>query len=436
MSSGMNSVLVPGAAGDIYLYQDGKISGAVPRFIVSLTMGIKGELLKRAAEELIVRFPQFAAGISAEGESLVLSPKSGGGIPVEESVSGHNVSEIHIGGPETGGYLFRITYCGKTVFFDWHLSLCDERGMAEFVKSVIFRYIQICGYDIENDGSVKEPDVLSSVAEGLDPYVRLEDIPASRPVWYMDAKAFAVPSLLPEEEKVFQIRIPLSKVKGQVRQYIAQPEAFISPMFSHVLYEKYSSEIEEGEYIVSMIRENLRPHFPTASLRSFFTPLTLAYNRNVTEYPIGTILMSQKKLLDAQLRSDALAYSARRFVKLADNVRDERLSFAEKVAKLSESMRKLSETATFSICNMGNTVMPETLQQYITEFYPVFPTAYFAYTMSIVNFKGEMVVTVVSKDGDRSVPASFVRLLNSQDIYAFISDEFSFSQLGYVPKMK
>lgn len=434
MAFEMNNMLIPGSAGEICLYQDGKAAGSVPRFVVSLTMSIRENELKNALSDVIVLFPQLAAGVRVCGESLELYPVNGT-IPVT-AVSEAALSGLHIGGPETGGYLFHVTYSGKSVFFDWHLALCDERGMSEFVKAVIFRYLQLCGYDISNDGSVKEVHSQSTMIEGLDPYVRLEDIPASRPVWYMDAKAFSAPFNEGESDYVYQIRIPISKIKGQVRQYISQPEAFISPLFSHVLYEKYRNEIGDGEYIVSFIRENLRPHFPSASLRLFFSPLTLAYNRNLEEYPISTILMSQKKLLDAQLRNDALAYSAHRLVEMTEGVCDSSLSLSEKISHSSLSLEKVSKTATFSICNLGNTVMPETLQQYITEFYPIFPAAGFAYSLTVVNFKGELLVTVATRDGDRSLPFRFASILNSQDVYAFVADEFRFNQLDYIPKTK
>lgn len=434
MSSEFNNGLIPGAAGEVCLYQDGKSAGSVPRFVITLTMSVRKKELEDAVNETIHLFPQLAAGVRLSGESLELYPVSNP-VPVSEEAAMGDPG-FSIGSPETGEYLFQVSYSGKTLFFDWHLSLCDERGMAEFVKSVIFRYLQLCGFDVLNDGSVKDDHTPSTVMEGMDPYVRLEDIPASRPVWYMDAKSFSAP-LHPEvSDYVYQIRIPLSKIKGQVRQYLSQPEAFISPVFSHVLYEKYVNEISEGEYIVSYIRENLRPHFPSASLRLFFSPLTLAYNRNLAEYPVTTILMSQKKLLDAQLRNDALAYSARCLVDMSENACDSSLSISEKISRSDAVLEKVSGTATFSICNLGNTVMPETLQQYITEFYPIFPAAGFAYSLTVVNFKGELLVTVATRDGDRSLPFRFASILNSQDVYAFVADEFRFNQLDYIPKTK
>ena len=77
-----------------------------------------------------------------------------------------------------------------------------------------------------------------------------------------------------------------------------------------------AGEMEVGEYVVASVQVNLRPYYPSASLRPYHTPIFLAYNRNLTDYPYGTVLMSQKKLLEAQLKNDTLAYSAQR--KIAD----------------------------------------------------------------------------------------------------------------------
>lgn len=435
----MQNVLTPGAAGEIFLYQDSRKAGSVHRFVVTLTMHVHREQLERALADLMPRFPFFAVGVKKEDESLRLCPIAAR-VPVFEA-TGDMLSDSlpEIGSDALGGYLFKVSCSQKTMFFDWHLSLCDGKGMLEFIKAVLYRFIELCGYPVRNDGTVKEADEAASAVEGMDPYERLDDIPASRPVWYMDAKTFNAPSHDAEDRcgnkvHVQQVRVPVSKVKGTVRDYLSQPESFVSPMFSHALYERYSPLMKHGEYIVAMIKENLRPHFPTASLRSYFSPVSLAYNRKVDEYPFGTILMSQKKLLDAQLRQDALAYSAKRMMRTVEDSCAEGLTFAQKLERSGKSLDMAVETATFSICNLGNIAMPDSLHQYLTEFYPVVPPGSFSSTLSMVNFKGDLVITITDRASDRSLAGRFVELLNSHDIPAFLSDEFWFSQTDYIPK--
>ena len=427
--------LTPGSAGEIFLYQDSDKSGSVHRFVVTLTMHICRPVLETALRDLMPRFPQMFVGVVKSGESLRFCPLSSGVQVFEENACADAGTLPNAGSDALGGYLFRVSSSHKTLFFDWHISLCDGKGMMEFIKAVVFRYIELSGYPVRNDGTVKTAEEPASPAGGMDPYEKLDEIPASRPVWYMDAKAFNVPAASPCSGSVHfhQVKIPLSKVKGQVREYLSQPESFLSPLFSHALYERYAGEIPRGEYIVSTIKENLRPHFPTASLRPYFSPVSLAYNRKVDEYPFGTILMSQKKLLDAQLKHDALAYSAKRMMRTVERSCGGDIPFGEKLERSGRSLDAAAETATFSICNVGSIAMPETLQQYLTEFYPVVPGGSYASSLSVVNFRGELVVTVSGYASDRPLVERFVDLLNSHDIPAFISDEFSFRQIEYVP---
>lgn len=428
-------VFTPGSAGEVFLYQDSGRSGSVHRFVVTLTMHVCRDRLEETVNEMMSRFPQIFVGVRKEGESLDFFPLSSH-VTVFGNDGNYASGDVQLaGGSDLGGYLFKVSCSHKTIFFDWHLSLCDGKGMLEFIKSVIFRYIELSGFPVCNDGTVKTVDEPASAVGGIDPFERLDDIAASRPVWYMDAKAFNVPEADQDPSRVHfqQVRIPLSKVKGPVKEYFSQPESFISPLFSHALYERFASEIPHGEYIVSTIKENLRPHFPTASLRSYFTPVSLAYNRKVDEYPFSTVVMSQKKLLDAQLRQDALAYSAKRMMKMVEESCGEGIPFAQKLERSGRTLDTAAQTATFSICNVGNIAMPDTMQQYLVEFYPVIPAGSYVSSLSMVNFKGDLIVTVSDHAHDRTLVERFVELLNRFDIPAFISDEFSFRQIEYVP---
>lgn len=425
--------LTPGIAGQVYLYGDGAETGCAPRFVVTLTMCVDKHLLERAVNEVMPRFSQFAAGLSLDEDGYTMVQLSSA-VPVFEAGAG--CPELMLGCSGLGGYLFMVSFLHKSIYFDYHRALCDEKGMSEFIKSVLFRYVRLCGYLVTNDGSVKEVEDGYHAIEGADPYTRIEDIPASRPVWYMEAKAFSIPHVsVPDPcDNVMQIRIPLSKVKTSLKPYMSAPETFISPLFSHAVYERYSEDMGQGEFIVASIMENLRPHFPTASLRPFYAPVNLAYNRKLTEYPFNTILMSQRKLLDAQLRSDALAYSSKRMIDGISKACDPALSFDDRIRKVGELVAGTSSMTTFSICNLGSPLMPESLQQYITEFYTVIPAASHVYSLSMISFRGDLIVTIDSRGGDRGVPLRFMELLNEYDIYAFIADEFRFIRQRYQPK--
>ena len=164
----MQNNLTPGAAGEIFLYQDSRMAGSVHRFVVTLTMHVRKERLEQAVNELMPRFMHFAAGVRKSGDSMVLVPVEAA-VPVFEYVNDPEKGSLPgIGSDGLGGYLFRVSCSRKSVFFDWHLALSDGKGMLEFVKAVVFRYVQICGFPVRNDGTVKEAEEPSNAVEGID----------------------------------------------------------------------------------------------------------------------------------------------------------------------------------------------------------------------------------------------------------------------------
>ena len=421
--------LTPDLLGSMYLYSGSDRSGSAFCYVVSLTMTVDMSVMERALEDLMPRFPQLALKAVPQEESIVYR---GMDSPVRVYPLGER-SSFAASGAFGHDCLFAVFADHKTFYFDFHKSLTDEKGVVPFVRAAIFRYLLLSGYDVENDGSVITPESEFHDIEADDAFVRLDDIPASRPVWYMDAKALNidVPSM-DGDFRVTQIHVPLPKVKGEVRGYCPVPSTIISPFFSHALLQEYPEKDVQGEYAVSCIQVNLRQYFPTTTLRPFFVNLPLAYNRRLSEYPVATVLMSQKKLLEAQLRTDALAYNAQRRISVLDRITDLG-TLREKVEAAGKTMEEQASRATFSLCNIGSVIMPETMLQYITEFYPVVTPSMFPYSISTINFRGDLIVTVASSLPGDGVCRRLTALMKEYGIPAFISESYSISPLKYKP---
>lgn len=427
----------PDLDGSFFLYSDGAVCGVVPRFTVSLTMHIDGGILEDAVNDVIVLFPHMSVRLERDGSGFMyVSNRSR--IPVSRCPD----SAVSFSDPALNGYLFRISYSGKTVFFDVHSALLDEKGLASFAKAVVFRYIQKSGYPVDNDGSVRTLPEGQQHVSMEDPFERLEDIPAARPAWYMDAKAFhdsnisAVAADRGEEDPneefdITQIRIPLNKLRSFVKEYAGMPEIFIPSLVSQALYEHFSGEMEKGEYMVAAITVNLRRYFPTVSLKPFSTSVTLAYNRRLGEYPFNTILMSQKKLLEAQLKTDALAYNAKQRIADFEKVQSCR-DLEGKCRTASGIISRKAGQSTYMLRNAGNIGMPESMMRYVTEFYPLYTPSMHGLALSSIIFRNELVLTAALRHGYlKGLCGRIVSLMNDNDIYAYISDEFSFSPVKY-----
>ena len=418
--------ITPDLAGAAFLYAGKSACGSVPRFVVSMTMHVRRDVLEDALNDILPLFPHLAVKISGNGAEYRLEHDCSR-VPVSQADTSDAGEKGKICGD---GRLFAVSCGRKSIFFDVHSSLLDERGMAAFAKAVAFRYIQLYGLPVANDGSVRAvSDGGSLNVSTEDPLELVRDIPASRPVWYMDAKAFSIPSSESESCFVTQVRIPVGRLRAPAREYAGTPVTFISPLVSHAVYEEFGEEMSPGEYVVAAVTVNLRQHFPTLSLRPFCTSVNLAYNRRLGDYPFNTILMSQKKFLEAQLKPDALAYNVQCRIASMEEVMDAGDAEA-RMRRSDEVLAHKAAASTYMIRDAGMVSMPESLSRYITEFYPVYAPDLHDFTLSSVIFRNEIVLTVAQKRG-RSLGRRIVELMNANGVISHVSDEFEFIPGSY-----
>ena len=419
----MSEYLVPSICGRTYLYGNHADASVSSRIVAALTMQIHPEILSASLQEAVVRFPNLAVGLQyVDGRAVFRQLQSE--VPVFEA---GKPSPETFADPCLNGYLFKVSYAHKTVNFDFHRALTDESGMMTFVKSVLFNYLERSGYPVVTGGAIK---LLSSEyfkAEGEDAMERLEDVQASRPVWYMDAKAVVPENSDEAEEEVVHIRVPVSKLRKEYSDIVNIPVTYIAPLFSHAVHELVAGEMESGEYVVASVQVNLRPYYPSATMLPYHTPIYLAYNRNLSDYPYSTVLMSQKKLLEAQLKQDTLAYSAQS--KIADMEWANEGSAEEINARFNSVQEKLRLKSTYDIAGLGHVILPESMQRLVTELYPVIPTSGKTFSVTAELFKNELAVTVSGRMNTEHVALRLVELLQGNDIDAYVVDSYTFKPM-------
>lgn len=418
----MKEYIVPSICGRAYLY--GRDAGVAvsSRIVSALTMHICPDMLGKALNEAVSRFPQIAVGLASnDGRHMFMCPDTP--VPVFRASES---CPIDFSDPALNGYLFRVSYEHKSIYFDYHRAVADECGMMAFVKAVILRYLELTGYSVRTDGSVKLLSSECFKAEWEDSMLSVDDLPASRPVWYMDAKAVVPEGQPGHEEQVVQLRIPVGKLKKGYMDMVNIPVTYIAPLFSHAVHELVSGKMEVGEYVVASVNVNLRPYFPSSTLVPYGTSVLLAYNRNLADYPYDTVLMSQKKLLEAQLKNDTLAYSAQRKIADIEKAYDDTASQEELDDRFDAMRRAVSSRSTYDIAKIGNVILPDSMQCLVTELYPVVPAGDRLFSVTVGTFRNELVVTVSGKKSVDAVCTRLVELMQENSIEAYISDMYTF----------
>jgi hypothetical protein len=138
--------------------------------------------------------------------------------------------------------------------------------------------------------------------------------------------------------------------------------------------------------------------------------------------------MSQKKLLEAQLKPDTLAYSAQR------KISDVEKACEGTAGKIGERFSRMQEgvmaKSTYDIAGLGHVILPESMQRLVTELYPVIPSSGRTFSVTAELFKNELAVTVSGRRNAAVVAARLVELLQGNDIDAYIADCYSFKPMS------
>src|SRR5574344_439010 len=427
-----DNYLVIDPGGESYFYGSHLSSGCVPRFNVTMTFKINGDILHQTMQEILKRFPQMAVGIERLKNKYALKAISSE-FPVYHD-DGNTVRTI--GGKETNGYLFLVSYFGKRITFDFLHVLGDGTGFIIFIKSVIFRYLQLSNFPVKNDGTILTVDQPYSFGEGENAISKIMNIKGSIPSWYESpAEAFQVPDISTENDPsdtIVEIRIPFNKLYGVTKKYQSSPVTFIEPLFSQAIYEKYKSEIGDNP-IVASIPVNLRPFFPSETTRYFIAVAALAHGKIFLQEDFPTMLLTQKKMLKEQTKPEFLACMAQRQATGMSRLTNLPNTIEEKIAIMDKSIISSLRSYTYIITNMGHIAMPESIGQYIREFFPVLPAAITPFTIAATTWKNEFILSISQRSEDTSICTRFVELLNKFNMFAYISDKYSFHTMKFFP---
>lgn len=123
---------------DVYLlyeYSD-KIPYTV-RMKFNLDTEVDVEMLTKAAQEAIVRFPYFSVQVGLdEGQNYTLTHNDR---PV--AVLPERNSRIVLGSDEVNGHLIAISYSGNTVWFNFSHTMCGAKGALFWIKATLYLYM-------------------------------------------------------------------------------------------------------------------------------------------------------------------------------------------------------------------------------------------------------------------------------------------------------
>ncbi len=419
------------AVGEQYLYQDTDLCPNAPRYRVTMTETIDPGKLEAALNDVYGRFPQMAVGVEERGNYL-------GYREIEEParVYPETGQIITLGTEDSGGRFIYVTYGEKSIYCVIFHGLGDGLGFNIFVKALVFRYAQLMGYPVENDGTIRTVDQAFDPLEAEDQVKKYWDHEFKDVKEMPNYPAFMVPleeKAPGEGDTIVEIKVPFKDIHGVAKSYEATPLTFLSPVFGAAIYEKYADVLEMDKPIVAGTPINMRQFFPTPTTRYFAVTGGLAIGKAFEREAFEDILKDNKAILDAQMDGEYLLKEFLNVLKMSRDLLESDIPNEKKREIVHNAVSAILGQYTYLLTNIGNVALPESLMPYVEDFNVVLPAGMTAYTIAVTSLNGIMTLNVAQYNKETDICERFVEILNSLDIGAKITDVYQFHTMRQYP---
>ena len=384
----------------IFLYNTHETVACVPRHTIRMRDKVKPDKLQQAVEEALLRFPHMMLGVEATDTAFryranVLPPVV---LPFDGVEKRYT-----IGSKDTHGYMFLVGYDDKTITMEYQHSISDGRGFEEFIRCVIFQYLTLCGYPVENDGSVRGMDTRWSPEESADGYEQLADqefSPAG--IWKKPeaSHAWELTDIGDAPEIVTEVTFPFAQLHDYGKSIGVSPLSIVAPLLMRAFDHKFG---EPDKPVISQIPVDLRPLLPTATTRYFICFIDLPYLPEYRGLPLEEVFKRTKAFLNSQMEREQLLYRAKAASDRCRELHEADMPLAEKMVQGQKICKDFVLEDSFLITNVGRFKLPESCMPYVVDYGAVLPCAVQPFAMLVSSFGDRMKLSVAQRDHDMEV---------------------------------
>lgn len=237
------------------------------RISVELKEEVRPELLKKAVSLTLPRFPVFNVRLK-KGYFWYYLEYNGNIPPVEEEMYFPN-GDIQSG--SNNEFLFRVIYYKKRIAVEFFHSIADGLGAVEFLKTLVFEYLTLCGYKIDDEGLIKLVSDSPKAYESEDSFEKYYD--GGKKKKRADREGYRIEGTPYKKgaQNIITGVIDTAKLLEISKGYGVTLTAFLASVFIYAIYKDQRLDLGTNKPIRIMIPKNLRGLFPSATLRNFIS---------------------------------------------------------------------------------------------------------------------------------------------------------------------
>ena len=383
----------------------------VYRISLSLTENVQPDVLQKALDKTLSRFPTFQVAIRKGLFWRYLEANHRPGPFVREDIE-NPCMPMHF--KTNNRYLIRIYYYEKRISVEVFHSLSDGAGTLHFLKTLTAVYLRLLGHDIPNGDGVLDINEQPDPEEFEDAYLRYATSKVSRP--RSQGNAYRIRGT---KEAFYTLNIicgviPVDKLRVVSKGYGVTITEYLNAVLLFALLQKQKEEKPFRERPVTLAMPvNLRSFFPSKTLRNFISMVYPSIDPRMGNYTFEEILAHvhnymryyiNPKFLNADIMTNASVQQnpVIRIVPL----------FIKDFTVRRFYTRVQDGQSSAGLTNVGLTKLPKEMQAYVERFDVLMGQPFSARTnCAIISYQNTLTVNFTSSIKETDVERYFFRKL-------------------------
>lgn len=275
-------------AGVLYSALQKEKYSAIYRFSAVLEEPVDRDALQRAVDKTMPRFPSFGVRIKKGAFWYYFEPNDAPGPFVKQDIS-NPCQPVRF--REDDGWLVRFYYYEKRISLEVFHAVSDGAGALVFFKTLLAVYLRERGYSIPNTHGIRDVEQPPPREEREDAYSRYATVKPRREK--RGKKAFQNKGTA---EPFYTLNVTMgfcsvAALKAKAKGYGVSITEYLTAVLLKVLLDKQHREHPRKERPVALaIPINLRPWFPSETLRNFILTVRPVIDPSLGEYTFEEIV--------------------------------------------------------------------------------------------------------------------------------------------------
>ena len=283
------------------------------RFYCQLKEAVNSEILQRALDQTMEKYPLFRAVLRKGLFWFYLERRDINAFVKEEKRP--PCSSLYI--PDKKSLLFQVSYYKNRINFEVYHALTDGTGAMNFLSELVQNYL-ILTHPEANLPRVEHAEEPTPGAQEEDSFSQYysSDIPKNK-----EKKPSAVKlkgeKLLHADMQITEVVVPVKETLAKARTYGVSITVLFTAMLLCSIHEEVPKN-RQKKPVALMIPVNLRNYFPSQSMGNFFGWIEVGYTFS-DETTFQDVLYDVKKQFKEKLVKDKIAMDMNGYVRLEKN---------------------------------------------------------------------------------------------------------------------